>query len=169
MTGIYYKKFAESYPLLKTSIIDAIGKSAQSCNNTATEYHYTDYNIDLNIPRLYEPFVMPAIMDHMRAFERHYDFKGIELVSMWFQSYPQSGFHDWHVHPSCHFTNIFYIKLPDKMASTQIKNPYDHNRPIIIDIDEGDILTIPGFFPHCSPILQQDSEKIIISFNTNII
>ena len=41
---------------------------------------------------------------------------------MWFQQYNVGGFHDWHVHPRCHFTNVYYLELPDTNLVTEIKN-----------------------------------------------
>jgi hypothetical protein len=111
---------------------------------------------------------MPAIVEHTNTFKNHYNFEGIQLVSMWFQQYNIGGFHDWHVHPYCHFTNIYFVELPDSKLTTQIKNPFNNHSIMDVVVNEGDILTFPSFFSHSSP-LTETNRKTIISFNINII
>ena len=38
----------------------------------------------------------------------------------WFQQYLDDGGHEWHIHPDCQFTNIYFVELPDKTQRTEI-------------------------------------------------
>lgn len=163
--NLIYKSSILNYSTVKESIIAAIKSSKYLDNDSKTEKHFTDYHISTDIPRIYESLILGHIYNHMRSFQQDFNFNGINLHHMWFQWYPPGGFHDWHVHPLCHFTNVCYINLPDHQAKTEIKD-INHNI-ISIDVKEGDILTFPAFLLHRSPISTQ--EKIIIAFNTNII
>ena len=83
----------------------------------------------------------------------------------WFQWYETNDYHDWHTHPKCHFTSIYYLNLPNKNIKTSIKD-FDNFKNF--DIKEGQILTFPSFWSHKSPPNNFEEAKIIISFNTNI-
>ncbi len=63
-------------------------------------------------------------------------------------------------------TNVFFLHLPNKNLSTKLKAQDDVE--INIDLDEGDILTIPAYLKHESPLISQDNEKYILSFNSSI-
>ena len=80
---------------------------------------------------------------------------------MWFQVYREGDKHETHTHPHAHFTNVFYINLPDKKLTTEI-------RKINHDCKEGDIITFPAYYEHGSPINTNKQPKVIISFNINI-
>ena len=161
MEQYLFKRPIIGFNFVKESIIDLIKTSASIYHNTEKERHQTDYHLSKDIHRSYEQVIMPHVLNHMRAFEQQYKFSGIELHHLWFQWYREGDYHNWHVHPYCHFTNILYVSLPDKSLATNVNG-------IDIDIQEGDILTFPSFILHQAPIVG-DAEKIIISFNTNII
>lgn len=165
---MYYTRPVDGHQFFKNDILKAIDTSPSVYNKTNTESHISDYNINASVTRMYDALIMPAIMSHMRAVEQHYKFKGINLVSYWFQKYNVGDFHDWHVHPSCHFTNVYFVELPAPTLATQVTNPFDNNNMIDITVSEGDILTFPGFFYHRAPIVSTGI-KTIISFNTNIL
>ena len=38
-----------------------------------------------------------------------------------------------------------------------------------LNIEEGDIVTFPGYYAHKSPINNFDEDKIIIAFNTDLV
>lgn len=165
MQELFFKRSIPNYGQHKMPIIDAIKRSKFLDNGSKTEKHFTDYHISKDVPRIYESLIIGHVYDHMREFQKAKNAPGINLHAMWFQWYPPGGFHDWHVHPLCHFTNVIYIELPNVEVKTEIK---DFNGNIIeVDVSEGDILTFPAFLLHRSPPTTKD--KIIISFNTNII
>ena len=161
MNDFVFKRSVTGFNFIKNTLVETIKKSTSIYHDTNKERHQTDYHLSKDIPRLYEPLVMPAVLEHMRTFEQQYNFQGIELHHLWFQWYRKGDFHDWHVHPYCHFTNIYYINLPNKSLATTVNG-------IDIDVQEGDILTFPSFILHQAPLVD-DLEKIIVSFNTNII
>jgi hypothetical protein len=168
MIDLYYKRPVESHRLFKEDILKAISTTPSLYNTTPIENHLTDYHISTSLKRDYDQLVMPAIIEHTKSFENHYKFGGTQLVSMWFQQYHASGFHDWHVHPGCHFTNVYFIELSDSSLTTQIRNPFDNHDIIDVNVVEGDILTFPSFFYHRAPTVTTD-KKTIISFNINIV
>ena len=87
----------------------------------------------------------------------------LELVvqNLWYQQYNLNDHHNWHNHPKCHYTNIYYVELPDEDMKTEILNVED------IDIKEGAILSFPAFMFHRSKPIKSNQRKTIISFNTS--
>lgn len=95
------------------------------------------------------------------------DYSNSEIVlhNAWFQWYEKNDFHVWHIHGGTHFTNIYYLSLPNKDIKTKIKD-FDEEKNF--DVSEGQILTIPAYWRHKSPPNTFDEPKIIISFNTEL-
>lgn len=168
MNDYFFKRHVPEHTHLKDLLITSIINTVSLDHISSTENHTTDYHISKDIEREYALLVMPVIINHMRFFEQAYEFNGIELHALWFQQYKCGGFHDWHVHPYCHFTNVYYVKLPDGNLKTQVKDPFNKNNIVEIEIQEGDILTFPSFFLHRAPVVTNNDDKIVIAFNTNI-
>ena len=90
--------------------------------------------------------------------ERTY-FTKLIIHNWWFQIYDKDSKHGWHTHPGSHFTNVYFIELPDSTLATEIKG---HNN---LNIKEGDLITFPAYWPHRGPINTTNKRKTIISFN----
>jgi len=87
-------------------------------------------------------------------------------IYFWVSLNRKGDFFKAHTHPNGNFTNVFFLHLPNKNLSTKLKAQDDVE--INIDLDEGDILTIPAYLKHESPLISQDNEKYILSFNSSI-
>lgn len=94
------------------------------------------------------------------------NFPNIKILQIWFQQYRTNDQHNWHVHEYSHFTNVYFLELPNETYKTQIKNL--KGDWIEYEAKEGYILTFPGFLPHRSPIIKDNSQKTIISFNITL-
>jgi hypothetical protein len=165
ISDLFYKNSVPNFKQNKQLIVDSVKRAKNLHIVSDTENHYTDYHISKDLERVYEPVISGYVCNHMRNFQENFNFKGISLHALWFQWYPENGFHDWHVHPYCHFTNVFYVDLPSTDVKTEIKDI--NGNSIEVSVSEGDILTFPAFLLHRSPITNK--EKIVIAFNTNIL
>jgi hypothetical protein len=94
-------------------------------------------------------------------------FKQVDSSNVWFQVYREGDHHPMHTHPKSHFTNVFYVKLPNNDLKTKIRKPKDGF--IQEEFKEGDIITFPAYYEHSSPINNNKEEKVVISFNINIL
>lgn len=166
MKEYFYKRHVAIHNDIKEELVKKIHSTPQLSIDQPNGKFNTDYVVSDMLTREYSNIVDPIVAEHIHYFSKHFNYDGVNVSSLWFQHYPTSGFHPWHVHPRSHFTNIYYIHLPNKSAITNIKSPIDGSL-ITIDIQEGDILTFPAFLPHESPVSLD--EKIIISFNVNIV
>ena len=88
----------------------------------------------------------------------------LSIINFWFQQYKKNDFHDYHIHGSCLYTNIYYVDLPENSSKTSFKFL---DREFEINVEEGDILTIPSCYMHCSKSNQSNYTKTVISFNIN--
>jgi hypothetical protein len=134
-------------------------------NNSLKELNdnisHTDWNLPLNFKREYLEFFLKIIEPYILKISKELKSKKCEIDRIWFQQYYKSDVHQWHTHPKCHFTNIYFVELPSKSLGTEILNQEKFN------LNEGDLLSFPSYFYHRSPINLGDKRKTIISFNSN--
>jgi len=138
--------------------------SGEVVNNTITK---TDLKIPKCVERQYWNFIRPIIeKTTIRSLIDHFKCKNIELDNYWFQQYYRSDYHGWHTHSHTHWTNVYFVELPNEHLKTQIM---DIRRESLIDYHamEGDIITFPSMLYHRSPRNDLDERKTIISFNLN--
>ena len=88
------------------------------------------------------------------------------INNAWFNQYKTNDKVDWHSHPGSNFANIYFLEMPEKNMKTQFYNLKD-KKPTDIDVEEGDILTFPAYYPHRSNFLKSDNQKTVIAFNTS--
>jgi len=129
---------------------------------------HTDWDLPEKMEREYKDYFINNIFQaYAKNFCNNFKNGSVKLTGLWFQVYGLNDSHEPHTHPGCHFTNVFFLQLPDKDLKTQIQLPGDEK--LDINVTEGDILTFPAFYWHRSPINKSGKEKIIISFNIDII
>jgi hypothetical protein len=156
---------------VKQSILNCI----DNIPNASLDYKFyndkiskTDWPNNSEHPKPYWKIIEPII--EKTVFEKMFSvFKcdAIEIANYWFQQYSHADTHEWHVHPHCHWTNIYFIELPDESVKTQV---LDYKKEKLIDfaIQEGDILTFPSMLYHRSPPNYSDKRKTIVSFNVTV-
>jgi|TARA_R100001015_G_C4624200_1_gene182286 hypothetical protein len=147
----------------KNIILDLIQKIPP---NKYKEISHTDVNLPEGFHREYTFYFLKNIYPQFKQkFLEHLGETRMDLQNIWFQWYNQNDYHAWHVHPWCHFTNIYYLKNTNINLNTQIKfGKKDYE----VEIKEGQILTIPSFYLHQSPINTLKEPKVVISFNTTL-
>ena len=134
--------------------------------DNADKINKTDYWFD-NRQFEYILFVYPLLDKHLHQVFSETTANSVSFTKIWFQQYKKGNLHGWHTHPNTHFTNIYYLELPSKEYKTQIKNL--DGSYISYDINEGDIITFPGFLSHQSPMIDTDQRKTIISCNIELL
>ena len=153
----------------KNKLINLINKIPEtSIKEQKQKISHTDWQIPKTMKREYLEYFFKKIFKNFAKNICHkFDAQSIEVINMWFQIYKKGDFHNLHRHANAHFTNVFFVNLPNKNLKTKI---YSLEKNIIdVSIEEGDILSFPGFLKHESLINTYEEEKIIISFNINLI
>jgi len=140
-------------------------------NTKAGKYRavsHTDWFTGGDVPRTYFSDILePLVRHYYKNIFKHYykeqaEHMDLAIDNHWFQIYKKNSTHEWHTHACCNLANVYYVSLPDKKIKTQFINVDG------LDIKEGDLVTFPAYYLHTSPINNDDSEKVIISFNTNV-
>ncbi len=109
----------------------------------------------------YNYFQKKVFQTFSEFFVEKYNADKIYLDNCWYQIYDTNNYHGKHMHPRTNFTNVFYLQLPGPDSPTRV---YDQ----ILNAQEGDIISFPGFIPHESKPNIYKKPKIIISFNSSL-
>lgn len=173
------KKFNTDSPLLvstfakhsqlKDQLLELINK--ENLGNSHTEYDsisVTDFFQQDNMKYDYYQFIKPALAEHMKEVFSFFNVQGFAIGNMWTQQYNKNDTHHWHIHGSCHFTNVYLVELPDDELCTEVRT-LDGQNKIEYTATEGDIITFPSYLYHRSPKNVSEHRKTIISFNMNLL
>ena len=125
----------------------------------------TDWHLPPSVNRSYGQFFEPVFNKTLNNINEFFGYKKYEqklsLKNYWFQQYKKDDTHNWHIHNESLFSNVYYVELPNESAKTTF---LIGNKEIEIDVKEGDVLTFPSCFLHCSKP-NGHGRKTVISFN----
>ena len=108
--------------------------------------------------------IMPTVESVGKSLRLEpFDFK---IHGLWFQQYSESGEHSWHNHPTCQFTNVYYLEMPEDEYKTEVVGL--DGELIEYTAKEGDLLTIHSWMMHRSKP-NGTKRKTIIAFNSSYI
>lgn len=162
-----YKTTFKKHNDIKDSLLEAIDQTfAQSHKSENSKISKTDF------------FKMPEPVAYADIFFRNYAHNITEIAHLngcnewqindvWFQQYLKDDTHHWHTHSKCHFTNVYYLELPNKTMTTQIYDPVEQNY-LDIECNEGEVITFPAWLPHRSLPIDTEERKTIISYNISL-
>jgi hypothetical protein len=159
----------EGHDVIQSKLIDLIRKDSDDTsplNDDKNRISFVDYNKSQDWEREYIKLVKPYLYKH---FVKCADAQGYAdpcIEDMWYQRYCRVGDkHGWHVHGGS-FTGVYYLKYNnERPTATQLIQPYDQNKRVMLVVEEGDVIIFPSYMIHKSPTLVREDEKIIISFN----
>jgi hypothetical protein len=110
----------------------------------------------------------------MNQAAQKYGYLKAIINELWFQQYKKGNGHGWHSHGN-NFTGVYYLDFPPNTPITELINPWltklnnlsnvDEKELIIPDVKEGDVLIFPSYVVHRAPMIKNDINKSIISFN----
>lgn len=157
------RNHSEHKPVL-LNLIDNFKKN----NNTRYENINSDWNFPNNINRKYRDYFYDNVIEETMlnigdslGFNTKFNWN---ISNSWFQQYKENEKHDWHNHPDTHFSNCYFLELPDDTYKTQI---LDSNGNIVeYKAKEGDVLTMSAWMKHRSPSNGKE-RKTVIAFNSS--
>lgn len=161
--GLVITKIKEHFEIKKI-ILKEIKNTPQNKFKLITS---TDWKTPREIYRKYFiDYLMPIIKKYYLKIAEELQLKDFNINKLiihnyWFQIYEKNSTHNWHTHASSHFTNVYFLELPDKNLATEIK---DYSK---LNVEEGDLITFPAYWTHRSPVNNTNKRKTIISFNTS--
>lgn len=156
----------ENHSEIKESILKAIDDMPNSGIYENDSITKTDYQLPVTKPywNIVESIIKKTVINDMF---NQFNCPNIEISTYWFQQYLKMDTHKWHTHPQCHWTNVYYVELPNRELKTAIVDITGNNL-IEFEAEEGDIISFPAMLFHSSPINMTNKRKTIISFNIDI-
>jgi hypothetical protein len=124
----------------------------------------TDWHLSVNYLRPYYEELKNILSAHTQALNLEAKLPeaiSLNLRNYWFQQYAEGDYHGWHIHENSIFSNVYYVNLPTGAAKTSFKVA---GKEFEVEVAEGQILTFPSCFLHCSKP-NQVGTKTVISFN----
>lgn len=106
-------------------------------------------------------YFAPRIKPFCDATINSIGYKQCSITSMWFQQYSVGNTHGWHVHDAT-FSCVYFLEMSDN-CGTELINPFNQNDKLVLDVKEGDLLMIPSFVIHRSPV--NKNRKTSLAFN----
>ena len=162
----FVKTKVENHSEIKQSLleqIESIGTHNIVENNQ--KISNTDWHLNSNYKRNYIEIIHPLLQNHLDIVkEKLMLIDNLKIINFWFQQYNFLDYHNWHTHNLCFFSSVYYVELPEKSSKTSFKFL---NKEFESDVKEGDILTFPSIYLHCSKTNQSQKTKTVISFNSN--
>ena len=108
----------------------------------------------------------------------------VKCTSMWAIINKKGNFNIEHTHPNNYLSAAYYVKAPDNCGNFKASNPNILSRHIraktkqanelnsnsaSIKINEGDLLIFPAYLPHSVEENKSDEDRVIVSFNIDIL
>jgi hypothetical protein len=156
-------------PQLLQYIDEMPDNSIRPTMNTFDSISKTDWDLREGVnDRKYLDFIKPIIVNAMHESFRSFRIQGLHFEDFWFQQYYRSDTHGMHVHSGCHWSNVYFVELPNSNVKTDIM-AIGNTKLIDYEASEGDIVSFPSMLYHGSPPNPSNERKTIISFNSNFV
>lgn len=158
---MYFVFDIDNFEDIKPKILNILDNAEAEPSDHVTR---TDWSVDVGDPREYFDIIWEHIGKDMNAILRgNLGITGWEVNNVWFHQYDDGSGFDWHWHSNCSFTNVCYIELPDG-SKPEFIDPVT-KEVIQANVKEGQVLVIPSFIMHRSPINRTGSRKTVVPFN----
>ena len=143
-----------------------------------------DLNEKENVPNKFFSLINHHIEDVFTKYGWIYDITKVKCTSMWAIINKKGNFNIEHTHSNNYLSAAYYVKAPDNCGNFKVTNPNSINRNFFpksnkstefnaktatIEIKEGDLLIFPAYLPHSVEENKSNDERIIVSFNLDII
>ena len=143
-----------------------------------------DFKEKENIPNKFYAHINNYIKDVFSKFGWEYNETKVICTSMWAIINKKGNFNIEHTHPNNYLSAAYYVKAPDNCGNFKATNPNILSRHIrartkqanelnsnsaSIKINEGDLLIFPAYLPHSVEENKSDEDRVIVSFNIDIL
>ena len=124
------------------------------------------------------------ILDVFEKYGWKTDQKSIQIKEMWAIINKKDDFNVVHTHPNCYLSSAYYVQAPENCGKFLIESPNSTKRhffpqiasinelniPVAgLDVSDGDLLIFPGYLPHKVAKNESEKDRIVISFNVNVV
>lgn len=159
----------KAHEKLKKSLLSAIEKTPAAKENEETSLDLitrTDWAVNQKRDGSgYFDILKPYLDEHLKEVYNKLHYNSLNYNGVWFQQYHKLDHHSWHRHDFTHWSNVYYLELPEGVPGTTMLDPFDYKTEFTPDVYEGYILTVPSIFAHCSKPNISSKRKTVIAFN----
>ena len=135
-------------------------------------------------PFLFFMDIQKYVADVFKEYGWNYTPGKVNLTEMWAIINKKNNFNIEHTHPNSFLSAAYYVKAPENCGSFKASNPLQIARERIAISDkktelntnivnikptEGDLLLFPAYLPHSVGMNLSDEDRIVISFNIDIL
>ncbi len=161
---------------------DSLGVKKSNINGWHSKpFDLSDQN---NIPNKFFSNINIHIQDVFENYGWIYEPSKIKCTSIWAIINKKGSFNIEHTHSNNYLSAAYYVKAPENCGNFKASNPNIINRNIFpksklgtelnsntasIKINEGDLLIFPAYLPHSVETNASDEDRVIISFNLDIL
>ena len=137
-----------------------------------------------NIPNKFYSHINNCIKDVFKNYGWVYDLSKIKCTSMWAIINKKGNFNIEHTHSNNYLSAAYYVKAPENCGNFKASNPNIISRnlypiskqgtefnsnTVSIKVNEGDLLIFPAYLPHSVEENKSNDDRVIVSFNIDII
>jgi hypothetical protein len=122
----------------------------------------TDWYSKENQP--YLGLIEPVLRQHVERIAKKLNVNAFNITHVWFQQYKTDDRHNWHMHPECMFSGVYYLELPNDSVGTSFMHM---GKEFTLNVSEGEIIMFPSFLLHRSKPNTSKNNKTVIAFNFN--
>lgn len=156
----------EKHKEVKKTLLSLIDETpANSLYEASGKISRSDWLISDLSKKKYIKYIQPLINKHISQVYDEIGYDNFKIGHCWFQQYMKNDSHGWHQHRGASWSNVYYVELEKDGPKTIFKNPFNLNEIVIPEVEEGDILTLPGLAWHCSEPNQSTNRKTVYVFN----
>ncbi len=149
-------------------------------------WHSKPFNLEdeNEVPKKFLNRINVNIKDVFDQYGWVFDIDKVKCTSMWAIINKKGNFNIEHTHPNNHLSAAYYVKAPNNCGNFKASNPNILNRniqpkslkgtefnsnSISVKINEGDLLIFPAYLPHAVEENESDEDRVIVSFNLDIV
>jgi len=150
---------------LKKSVLKSIhNMRIESVNNGEEIITKSDWYLPKETIRPYMEILSVPLDNHLHEVFYKIKYYNYKVQNFWFNQYKFNATHGKHQHHGISWVCIYYLDIPKHTPITHFINLFDEE-VFVPEVNEGDIITFPGFIWHYSPPNTSDKTKTIISLN----
>lgn len=149
-------------------------------------WHSKPFNMENknDLPNKFLSKINIYVKDVFSKYGWIYSDEKVKCTSMWAIINKKGNFNIEHTHPNNYLSAAYYLKAPQNCGNFKVSNPNILSRNLqplskegtefnansaSIKITEGDLLIFPAYLPHSVEVNESDEDRVIISFNIDII
>ena len=168
LNNFYYVTDVNDYEKHNKEILSLIDKMPQMNRYEESEIiNKSDWGLPKDYDRPYLEYFYKIVGPYMDKMCYFLNCRYVQIHNGWYNQYIKNDKHNWHNHPNCQFTNVYFVELPEQNLVTQLYDFVNNKVIDTIEIKEGQILSFPSNIIHRSDRNTTDKRKTIISFNTS--